>query len=188
MKKNLALVLSTAHHEAAHVTIATTLGIQLHRAGIRIDSEGEGIAFYEMETNNSYRCIEAHVLTLFAGYQAQRYFFRGKVRPATIPRDPIDTFDWGQARHLLSRLPQNDSLNVRKLQGELEKRSLQLVIERWAMIAGLANILFSKEETPMKVFAKSPWSNQATERFLTGEEVIDTLSHFGIFGSCAEDV
>ena len=87
-----------AHHEAGHIVIAATQGLRLRSEGLSIDPDGEGLACYYKEPEDSDSSRERVILSTFAGFKAEEYFRSERGHAERNPMEILLSCDWYEAR------------------------------------------------------------------------------------------
>jgi hypothetical protein len=174
---------SAAYHEAGHTVIAAVQGLWLRVGGIRVDPEGNGIAYYGhrlpgdlASSARDQQERERTIVALHAGKFAQVRVF---------PECPEANWaaDLDVAAALLDEMFGSDP-NARSATDEtFQQQSWDLVGRHWMQINGLATELLSKPwtEQPQTEIMEN-WSRGETrlERWIPGSEVVQLLSTYGV--------
>lgn len=179
-----------AHHEAGHIVIAAAQGLSLRPEGLSVDPSGEGLACYCKRPNDSDISRERAIVTMLAGFMAQRRFCEEHSYPAPDPIGIILSPDWQEARQVISRLSAEAFSvdNATTILAKLENRSQHLVEQNWLAIEELAITLLAKEWEPLKALnSGSTWSSEFTAKYVAGEEVVGMLGQYGITAVCDPD-
>lgn len=172
-----------AHHEAGHIVLAAVMGLPVRPEGIMVDTEGEGLACYCKEPEESDDSRARVILSTFAGCFAQDRFCRDHGYPELEYLARIWSLDWKESRGISGKL--SDAYlagrSILATQEALEKRSEGLVTERWHVIEAVASTLLAKGLEPVKpLMSGSIWAKGTAARYLVGDEVIEIVARFGI--------
>lgn len=119
----------------------------------------------------------------FAGCFAQNRYCRDHGYPELEYLARIWSLDWKESRGISGKL--SDAYlagrSILATQEALEKRSEELVTERWHVIEAVASALLAKGLEPVKPLKSgSLWAKGTSARYLTGDEVVEIIARFGI--------
>jgi hypothetical protein len=183
-------VTAVAHHEAGHLVIAAAMELPLRAEGLSIDPVGKGLACYCKQPDGTDASRKRVVVATFAGWYAQKRFC--EQRSIAFEQGPYlaSTCDWWEARDVLCAmskeyLSERDYFVAHEL---LARRSEALVEKHWFVIETLANALLGKTWEPLKPLkGGGQWSEQATAKYVVGEEVVSILTGCGIQPHCVSE-
>jgi len=184
-------VKEAAHHEAGHLVAATVLGLSLRPEGLSIDSIGNGFAYYWKNPDETDISRERVILSTFAGWYAQKRFC--ELESVNLPEWPCFIFspDSREARTVLCKLSDEylSGRSIPAVQEELERMTASLVEKYWDSIEILADALLKKEWEALKPLkSEGHWSDQATAKYVPGDEVALILQGCGIRARCVSEL
>lgn len=173
-----------AHHESGHLVIAAAQGLVLRPEGISVDIEGNGLACYCKQPEDSDLSRERVIITSFAGFVAEKAFCGNNAYP--VP-DPTRSLDWQEAAQIVDQLSNRYIANesLRTIMDRLVQRSEQLVAQHWPTIGAVAaSVLDKTPGKPPSLKSGGKLSDVPLARNLSGEEAVKLLEPHGIAARC----
>ncbi len=174
--------LSTAYHEASHVVVCIAQKIPIREFGLRIDTQGHGVAHTfrrnSGDPNNTavdVRERKETIVLLFAGQMGQVRIF---------PETPFDAIakDQSEIDALLDEMHERKSADWYAAKEMLRNESERLVAKHWRAIDALAKALWSKPWKPQEQLplVDPAWSIDKTEKSMDAMEVEEVVKEFGL--------
>jgi hypothetical protein len=178
----------TAHHEAGHIVVAAQQGLPLRSDGMCVDLKGGGLACYWKEPEDNDLSRRSVILSTFAGFSAEEEFCKLHSLPAVDGIPLIWSPDWNEARRIISRLSSLSPTDTAfMIDQRLQDQSRSLVREHWLAIEAIVDHLLSKEwETIKPLESGNTWSEVATAKYISGQELISLLAAFEIHAICRQ--
>lgn len=179
---------AAAHHEAGHLVVAAVMDLPLRTEGLMIDPVAEGYACYCKKPEDADSSRECVLTATFAGWYAQKRFCSES--SMTFAQDLSMTTDWWEAHRILCAMSKDYSAkqNYATAHERLERRAEGIVEERWTVVQALASVLLAKEWEPTKALKSGDtWSQQATAKYVLGDEVVRILAGCGIQARCVAE-
>jgi hypothetical protein len=176
----------TAHHEAGHVVVAAQQGVPLRVEGISVDPVGEGLACYWKAPDSNDVSRKSVIRATFAGFDAEERFCRLHSLPILEGLPIICSPDWVEARTQASRLDDiGPYASVNEIHDFLHEESRHLVVQYWHVIEARAAVLLVKEWEPLQTLKSGGiWSQQATAKYVKGNELVTLLQLFDLPAIC----
>jgi hypothetical protein len=176
---------AAAHHEAGHLVVAAVMDLALRPEGLMIDPVAEGLACYCKKPEDVDSARERVLTATFAGWYAQKRFCEES--SITFAQDLSMTCDWWEAHRILCDMSKAYSAeqNYATAHERLERRAETIVGERWTAVQALASALLAKEWASIKALESGgKWSEQATAKYVLGDDVVNILAGYGIPARC----
>jgi hypothetical protein len=181
-----------AHHEAGHIVIAAVQGLKLRPDGLMVNLDGQGLAVYCTQTEQSDSSREAVILSTEAGYWADKRFCDERSHPGTDADGLIMYYDQIQSWEIMKTFSTEylGGENPVRVHVKLQNRSKLLVEQHWLVIKALASALLAKGPEPMRPLKTGEhWTDStASARYLDGKEAVEILARHGITAVCEERV